>query len=409
MKKMIALITALSVTAGLLSGCSDKEEKGGKIHLEFFQNKPEAVGTFDKLIAKFEKEHPNIDIQQNNVPDAETVLRTRLVKEDVPDILGIGGNATYGDIAEAGVFYDFTKDPVVDKVIPNYVDTLNQLAGNNKEVNGIPFATNANMVLYNKEKFRELGLDVPRTWDELIGTAKKIKAAGEVPFYLTLKDAWTAMVPFNSLVANTQGNNFFEEKNEGQASFQKRYGEASDKMLTLLKYGHKDNFGRDYNSGNKAFANGESFMYLQGNWAISSIKTINKDIDIGTFPLPATNDPKKNKLVSGVDTALTMAKDNPYKKESLLFINFLLKPENTKLYMKDQNSFSAVKGVLQDDPTLSNLNPYFEKQQITGFPEHFFPASIPIANLVQGFLISKDEKEFLKKLDTEWDKVKVRQ
>ncbi|MGG1574791.1 ABC transporter substrate-binding protein [Fictibacillus sp. NRS-1165] len=409
MKKLMVLVCVISLSVSLLSGCSSKESDDGKIHLEFFQNKPESVGTFDKLIAKFEKEHPNIDIEQNNVPDSETVLRTRLVKEDVPDILGIGGNATYGDIAEADVFYDFTKDPAVDKVIPNYVQALNQLAGRKKEVNGIPFATNANMVLYNKARFKEMGLQVPETWDELISTAQKIKKAGKIPFYLTLKDAWTGMVPFNSLVANTQGENFFEERETDQATFQKRYGEASEKMLTLLEYGHKDNFGRDYNSGNKAFANGESFMYLQGNWAISSIKAINKNIDIGSFPLPAVNDPEKNKLVSGVDTVLTMSKDNPHKKESLMFIHFLLKAENTRMYMKEQNSFSAVKGVYQDDSALANLNPYFKKQQITGFPEHFFPAGIPIANLLQGFLIKKKEKPFLKKLDREWDKVKARQ
>ncbi len=54
-----------------------------KVRLEFFQNKQEAVKTFDELIARFEKEHPNVDIEQNFVPNAETVIKARLVKNDL--------------------------------------------------------------------------------------------------------------------------------------------------------------------------------------------------------------------------------------------------------------------------------------------------------------------------------------
>jgi|GEM_PF-2966208 len=58
---------------------------------------------------------------------------------------------------------------------------------------GLPFAVNANTVLYNKAKFRELGLSVPTTWNEFVAVAETCMADGQTPFYLTLKDAWTGM------------------------------------------------------------------------------------------------------------------------------------------------------------------------------------------------------------------------
>lgn len=408
MKRVLGSISIAVLMMGVLSGCNS-QKADGKIHIEFFQSKPESVATFDQLIKKFEKEHPTIDIEQNNVPDSETVLRTRLVKEDVPDIMAIGGNATYGDIAEEGLLYDFSKDTAIDRVIPNYVNMLNLLGRKGQENNGIPFATNANMVLYNKDKFQELGLQVPNTWDELMQISKEIQENGQVPFYLTYKDAWTAMIPFNALAGNLQGVHFIQNRIENKTTFKKHYKEAADKMLTLLKFGHKDNFGRDYNAGNQAFANGASVMYLQGNWAMSTIKSMNPNINLGSFALPVSNDPAKNNLVSGVDTALAISKDTPHKKEALMFIHFLLEQENAQFYIKEQNSFSAVKNVLQEDPSLKDLNPYFEENKITSFPDHYFPPSMQVTNLVQDFLIKRKVQPFLTKLDSEWNKVKARE
>ncbi|WP_328104458.1 LacI family DNA-binding transcriptional regulator [Peribacillus simplex] len=96
-------------------------------------------------------------------------------------------------------------------------------------------------------------------------------------------------------------------------------------------------------------------------------------------------------------------------KEALMFIHFLLEKENSQYYIQEQNSFSAVKNVLQNDEALKELNPYFVQQKITSFPEHYFPASMQAANLVQDFLIKGEVKPFLSKLDDEWNKVKARE
>ncbi|SDC68975.1 raffinose/stachyose/melibiose transport system substrate-binding protein [Melghirimyces thermohalophilus] len=408
MKRLGWWVTIMAVV--LTVGCASEDETAdGKVHLEFFQNKPEAVGTYNELIKRFEKEHPNIDVEQNHVPDAETVLRTRLVKGDVPDVMGINGNNTYGDIAEVGVFYNFSGDPVTKKVLPTYREVLNELGRSGKETNGVPFAANANVVLYNKETFAELGLEVPKTWDELIEVAETIEEAGETPFYFAYKDAWTAMVPFNSLAANIQGDRFFDQRKRGEATFTQEYRPVAEKMLTLLEYSQPDPFGRGYNDGNLAFANGDTAMLIQGSWAISAIRKANPEIKIGSFPLPSTNDPDKNRLVSGVDTVLTMSKETEHQEESLAFIRFLMKGENVQYYMKEQNTFPTVKGMYQQEPSLASLRPYFEEQRIEGFPEHQFSPAIPLQRLIQGFLVDGNPAGFLKKLDEEWNKVEARQ
>ncbi|WP_096434441.1 ABC transporter substrate-binding protein [Alteribacter populi] len=405
MRKKLSTAIATTVLVGVLTGCGGSDD--GKI--EFFQNKSEAVDTFDALIEKFHEENPDLEfqIEQNHVPEADTALRSRLTQDDVPDIMGINGDATYGDLADSGTLHDFSEDDLITNVQDSYVDMINQLAGKDTP-NGVPYATNANTVLYNKDKFAEMNLEIPRTWDEFLDVVETIEEHDETPFFHTYGDAWTAMVAFNALAANIEGDDFAEERLAEDTTFAERHPEVAEKMIELRDMADNDVFGTDYDRGNAAFAEGGSVMYIQGNWAIGQITEANPDINVGAFALPATNDVDQNRLVSGVDTVLTISGSSEHKEEALMFIEFLLEEENAQYYIDAEKQFSAVEGVLQEDPTVEDLSVHFEEGSITSFPDHYYPSGMQIENLVQEFLINGDVDEFLQVLDEEWDKVTSR-
>lgn len=402
LRSVLSLLLVLFLVFGI-SAVSLAQE----VELEFFQNKREAVETFDKLIEKFEEENPNIKIEQNNVPDAETVLKSRLARNRIPDIMGLGGNFTYGEIADAGILKNFDDASYLTDTQTAYREMLKDLHDGSSNY-GVPYTANANTVLYNKDKFKELGLDIPQTWDEFIETAETIQENGGTPFYLTFKDAWTIMVPWNSLSANLHGENFIEERTENETTFESRYEEVSEKLYKLLDYGQDDVFGFDYDQGNQAFANGESFMYIQGVWAINPILESNPDLNLGAFAMPVVNDADENKLVSGVDTVLTMSKNTEHPEEAKKFIQFLLEEENAQFYIDEQMTFSAVENVFQEDSTLVDLKEYFETGNIAPFPDHYYPSGMEVPNLIQGFLHDGNVEEFLETLDSEWNKVQSR-
>lgn len=408
-KKITALSAGLVLGAAILAGCSSGEEANGKVTLNLFSNKSENIHTYKGLIEEFEAENPDIRIKFDSPPEAETVLRTKLIKNDIPDVMLIAGNATYGELGRAGVLEDFADTELIDSIQPSYLDMIDRLVGPEKDgVYGLPYATNANTVIYNKQKFEELGLEVPKTWDEFIAVLEKAKTAGEIPIYLTLKDAWTGMISLNSLGGNLAGEEFAEKKSSGKTSFVKSYDEVADKMLTLTEYGHKDNFGIAYGDGNNAFAAGEGVMYIQGNWAIPEILKANPEAELGVFPMPVTNDPKQNKLVSGVDVLMTISKDSEHKKEAEKFLKFMLKKETAKRYIDEQKAFSAIEGVYQEDPVFEGIKENFEKGKITSFQDHYYPAGMGAENILQEFLIEKKKSAFLKKMDREWEKVEDR-
>ncbi|MCM3173866.1 extracellular solute-binding protein [Paenibacillus sp. MER 99-2] len=402
--KALGALLLCGMMAVLLSSCTSRDSANGKVQIEFFQNKPEAKATFDELIQTFNAAHADIQVTQVNPPDAETVLKTRVVKNDIPDIMAMGATDTYSTLAQSDIFTDLTDSSLLKTIDPNYIQMLKDVTGMD-EVTGIPYATNANGIMYNKTLFDEMGLDVPKTWDELIATAQQIKDAGKIPFYFTYKDDWQTSLPFNALGSNLAGIDFYQQRRDNQVTFKEKYREVAEKQLELMKYGHSDNFGKAYSDGNRAFANGEAFMYIQGTWAIPEIRKANPDVEIGFFPFPTGNDASQIKLVNGIDSLFTIAADTPNREQAEEFIAFLLEPDNIGRYIDEQTLFSAVEDVKQDDPAVQELMPYIEQGKVIDFADHYIPAAVQLNSIVQSFLQNQNIDNYLDTLDKEWDKV----
>lgn len=407
-KTLLSLALTVALGSSLFVGCSSSQSSsstGGKVKLEVFSNKTENKTIYQNMIKDFEAKNPNIQIVLNAPPDAGTVLKTRLTKNDMPDVLSMGGDNLYGELATNGVLLDLSKESFMKNIQPAYIKQMSDLLTNgDKNAYGVPYATNAGGVLYNKEKFTKLGLKIPKTWDEFIALSQKIKTSGETPFYLTLKDSWTGMCFWNLLAGNIAPANFLKDRKTGKTTFVATHSEIADKMLEIIKFGQKDIYGMGYNDGNKAFAQGKSVMYLQGNWAISDIKKTNPNIKLGMFPLPATNDIAKNKITSGVDVLLAVTKNSKHPTEAKKFIEYMLQKNNAQKYINDQFAFSAIKGVNQKDESVSDVSDSFKTGKIGSFPDHYYPTGLDTASIVQGFLTKKDKTAFLKQLDKEYDK-----
>ena len=407
-KKCAGFLSLAALTL-LITGCGDEAAKDGIVELELFSNKTENIGTYQKLIEKFESEHENIQVNLYAPPDAETLLRTRLVKDDMPDIVAIAGSALYGELTKANMLVDYEGSPMIENIQPAYLDMLRELEGEDQSgIHGVPFAANANTVIYNKEKLDELGLEVPATWDEFIEALEVSQAAGEIPIYFTLQDAWTAMPAWNSIAGVLQPDQFAERKTNKELTFQESHLEVVEKMQELLNYGHDRMYGIGYNDGNREFAQGNGVFYFQGNWAVPEILTTNPDLDLGVFAMPVTNEPQENDLVSGVDVLFATLEDTEYPEEAEIFISFMLEEAQSEQYMSEQAAFSVLEGVLSDDPYMEGIRPKFKNGEITSFPDHFYPPGLGAENMIQEFLYRKDVQQFLKRLDREWDQIQLR-
>ncbi|WP_421732870.1 ABC transporter substrate-binding protein [Cellulomonas sp.] len=406
------LVALLAAVGGCANDASD-----GVTTLNFFQFKGEALEDFTQIIADFEAENPDIRVVQNQVADADTAIRTLLVKDKTPDVITLNASGNFGRLVQAGVFYDFSDEPVLDTINPAVQEIIAELGTYGDEVSGLGYVNNANGVIYNQDIFEQQGLEVPETWDDLIAVCDALQAAGITPFYGTLADSWTGLPSFNALGAYPAGDDFFDKMRaqgeetgpDSEVSFQKDFAEAMDQQYQLFGYMQDGYRGATYDDGNAAFANGEVAMLLQGIWALSPIKGINPDIRAGIFPYPATEDPADRVLVSGVDVVVTMARDTPRKEEALRFIDYLFQKDVIEEFAASQNMIPSVKDAeLSDEPAIQSVAPYFDEGRIAGFIDHQIPPSIPLAAIDQQFLFSGDADAALATLDSEWSKVAAR-
>ena len=127
-------------------------------------------------------------------------MKTRMTKNDLPDMVAMGGDFNYAELQSAGVLTDLSGEAFLDNINESYINMLYALNKDQEEKSyGVPYATNSSGIIYNKDIFAENSIEIPTTFSELMEVCEKLEAAGVTPFELTFKDAWTILPAWNSM------------------------------------------------------------------------------------------------------------------------------------------------------------------------------------------------------------------
>lgn len=403
-KKLMCLFLACVTPASILvSGCGSSQNDSGKIEIELVQYKPEAVDVFEALEEKFNSTHDDIHLTIESPNEAMTILKTRFVREDYPDIIGIGGDINYSYFLDSGILADVSDYEGLADINPGYVDILEGLEFVPTEgTYGVPYVANAAGILYNREMFQEHGWEIPTTWEELITLCDTIQSEGILPFYFGMKDVWTCLAPWNSLAVDLAPADVCQRVNAGETTFAEEYREVAEKMLELLAYGQEGPFAYGYNDACTAFANGESAMFTIGSYAVPQIRSVNPDMDIDSFVMPGSSNAEEQTLNSGVDLMLAVTEDCPNKEAAYEVIDFLLEDENVQAYLDDQSAVPCKLGDFNLASNLDGMVEYIEDGNMTDYQDHYYPSEMSVDALIQTFLIEQDVDAFLENFDTLW-------
>jgi raffinose/stachyose/melibiose transport system substrate-binding protein len=106
------------------------------------------------------------------------VLRTRLATGNMPDIFTFNSGALFHAINPAVNLLDLSGEHFVSMLSSQYKESVS-IDG---RVYGVPITTAfAGVWAYNKQVYKELGLEEPRTWSQLMENCKTIKESGITP------------------------------------------------------------------------------------------------------------------------------------------------------------------------------------------------------------------------------------
>ncbi len=400
--KMTGLLF-LGAASVCLAGCGSGKTADGVTQIELVQYKPEAVDVFEQLEAAFNATHSDIHLKIESPNDAMTILKTRFVREDYPDIIGIGGDINYSYFLDSDILADVSDFDGMAGINPGYVEILENLEFVPTDgTYGVPYVANAAGILYNREMFTEHGWNIPETWDELIGLCETIQSEGILPFYFGFKDTWTCLAPWNAIAVDLAPSDVCKQVNAGTTTFTAEYRETAEKMLALLAYGEEGPFAYGYNDACTAFARGESAMYTIGSYAVPQIKSVNPEMDIDSFVMPASDDADEQTLNSGVDLMFCVTEASENKEAAYEVIRFLLEDDNVQAYLDAQNAIPCKRGDFSLASNLDGMLSYIESGNMTDYQDHYYPSEMSVDAQIQTFLIEQDVDAFLAKFDSDW-------
>ena len=411
-KVSLAAVTGLSLLG--LAACSNQGESAdGKVTIEYFNQKPEMIATLTEIAKDFEKENPNVHVKVTNVPNAGEVLKTRVLAGDVPDVVNIYPQSIeLQEWAKAGYFEDLTNKDYLKRVKNNYAAKY-EVDG---KIYNVPFTSNAYGIYYNKDKFAELGLEVPETWDEFDALADDIIKKGEIPFAIAGADPWT-LNGYNQLAFATaagggdQANDYLRYSQPNDIKLSDQIMKDDIRLLDILrKDGSKQKNwqGAGYTDVVGAFARGDALMTVNGSWAITAINEQKPDFKIGTFPFPGKNKGESLTIGAG-DLAWSISSSSQHKEAADAFVEYMTRPEVMQKYYDKDGSPTSIIGVKEagaDAPLAGLAELAFTDRHLVWLQQHWTSES-DFHTLTGNYVTTGDKKEMVNDLNAFFNPMKA--
>lgn len=409
----VAVVGLLSSSLAL-SGCASAGG-GGTADITFHMSKPEAIPYFRELVKQFNTEQSDVRVTL----DTASNLSAGFLRGNPPDVGLLNYNMEMARFMERGALSDLSDMPEADRIRPDVQELVDQYATYPGRTSVLPYSVAAASVIYNVAMFEQNGLEVPTTYDEFIEVCETLEAAGITPVYGTYKDPWTVG---QGLFDYTVGgmidvDGFYEEMNElgtevgpdSPASFERTLAEPVERMVEIAGYSNDDAASRGYGDGNVAFANGEAAMYLQGPWALGEIAKTAPDLELGTFPLPVTDDPDDLKVRVNLDLALWIPESGTDKEAARQFVSYLMQKD----VMDEYNAAFLGFGTTTDaapvtDERILGMQAYFDEGKFYQGPSRAVPLTIPTDNYIQAIVTGADVSQTLARLDDDWARLALR-
>lgn len=139
---------------------------------------PQRTPLWEKLIADFEAENPNIKIEYFGLPknEAKSKMDAAIAAGDTPDIASI--QTTW--LPEFSIrnallpLDDFYNQSILVNKINHQAIEFNKEIVRDHQLYGIPYTQNVNVLWIRSDIFKEKGLAKPTTWDEFFNLANEL-------------------------------------------------------------------------------------------------------------------------------------------------------------------------------------------------------------------------------------------
>ncbi|MHC5797890.1 ABC transporter substrate-binding protein [Lacisediminihabitans sp. FW035] len=303
-RQALTTVAAIIATTALLAGCSGNATPSGTTagatKFSMLIN-ADNTGVPQELKAlstnQCKTENTALPYDTQTVPQAGLDQKLQLLggQNALPAQFAAGGApAQTKSLDKSGQTLDLTKTlkdlGAYDNIEPAAVSTINNLYG---KFIVLPYQFNVEGIWYNKKMFADEGIAVPKTWDEMVAAAGKLKSSGVTAFSASGVEGWPITRLISGYLYRELGPDALKDVADGKAKLtDPEYVKAAQAVADLGKAGY---FGEgvgsiDYATGVSQFLTGKAGMLYMGSWVLPSMNDPKQNLigadNVGFMPLP---------------------------------------------------------------------------------------------------------------------------
>lgn len=354
-------------SCGLSSNEESAEGSGEQVELDVIicQYGPNTEDWFlgkgmdgSNFVEKFQEANPDVKLNLEVVSwnDVYTEVDTRIANDNAPDILNIDVFANYANEGLLMPVRDYCPDDLYKDFFPQFIEQ----SVIDDTVWAVPDLASARAMFYNVDMLKEVGIEVPKTWDELKDACQAINDYYNGDVYpwgvdLTTDEGQAAFAYY----AWGNGGGFVNDKDEWDLNSDKNV-EAVEYMLSLINDG--------FTNPNPAtetrydlqdmFAAGKMAMLIAPNQLPTYVKDKGGEVKMATAPIPAAKG-ETAASVGIMDRIMAFKDDSAPDQEARnaaigKFLEFFYAPENYVGWVSMEGFLpavnSSVEQLVAEDP-----------------------------------------------------------
>lgn len=400
--RVVSIAIMMALMIGVFAGCGENKsspDTGSStqaqttavqpektVTVKFLHYQVEIVDKLNEIIDGFQKANPNIKIAMDAVPSKDwvNVISMRIASGEDMDLLGIHPvpdiRKGYPILLNNDFLMDLTNQPVL-KLYGDVFNTNNMVDG---KVIMIPTSTNPFGVFYNKDLFKKLDIQIPKTWPEFMAACEKIKAAGTTPIAVGAKDGWPiTMFEFGTFPTIIGDNDFYNKVLKGEASFSDpRYIEIFTKFQEVSKYFNDNPLGVAYADAPSLFISQKAAMYPDGAWTAGQISDGKPAFEVGMFLMPGSDTVEPTTVPVKYGLNLAIANKSKNKDEAIKFIEYFSQKDIYKDFVLSEKLLPTQNGITIDNPIMNEVAKLASSGKSVSVCSNSWPVEFKLANRV---------------------------
>ena len=366
-RKAVFKNLSLVLLTFIIFGCGQPKETKPVITVWHWMTDRDS--TFQELAKKYEEKTGIKVIFELYAPSDVYSQKVRAAAQgaNLPDIFGIlGEKRDFASFIKAGRVLDLTTAMQANmaewqKSFFDQAVAVNEFAEGNSYgvrpgIYGVPIDIMTIQMLYNKDLFKEMGLNPdkpPQEWEEFLNIGAKIKEKGLNGMMSGWGEAWMIDCFANNYAFNIMGKDKVLATIRGEVAYtdpdwirvftlfkeMKDAGLIAPNVVTMVN-----------KTAEHLFANNKAVFAFNGSWCVNVYKGMNANLSYGIMLPPRATDKFPMAIWGGAGSSFMVNARSKNKEEAVKFLRWLTASEQQVYLAEATNNLPANKNCLSQIP-----------------------------------------------------------